>query len=356
MAVVIPAELLSGAQLTNGWIVGARLQPGPCATGGRFSVPYSVSRLRDDGSTEVAFLKALDFRVAATMKMPTVDALRILLNAYTFERDLVMACAGSRMTNVVRAIDAGSTTIDDDAIDPFLAEVPYIIFEAADGDIRDEVLSRIGTFDSAWSYRILHGVANGLRQLHQQGITHQDLKPSNVMAFGSIGKVGDLGRASAPSIGDLYDEPDRWGDLAYAPPELLYEEYHPDGAYRRLACDSYHLGSMLVFIFTGSGLTPLVLAQLAPTFDWRTWPRGYRNALPYVRNAYDYALGEVEAAVSEALRVDVMRLVRELCDPDPLVRGNPKAGASTRRFSMERYVARFDNLARAAERVLVGKA
>jgi hypothetical protein len=139
------------------------------------------------------------------------------------------------------------------------------------------------------------------------------------------------------------------GDLGYAPPELLYSEFHPDDHIRRLACDSYHLGSMVVYMYTGSGLTPLIEVELAPTFHWRTWPGDFRNALPYVRNAFDYVLSSLEPSIPEPPRTDVVRVVRELCDPDPLVRGHAEAGASARRYSMERYVSRFDLLARRAE-------
>jgi serine/threonine protein kinase len=334
--------------LDDGWTVGARILPRACSTGGHFSIAYAVSRSTSTGP-QSAFLKALDFTKASTMGLPLVDALQYMTRAYVVERDLVMRCADRRMKNVVTGMSAGDAQVVDPRVDPTFAQVPYIIFEQADGDIRDAVEAMLGAFDEAWSFRVLHGVANGLRQLHQEGIAHQDLKPSNVMAFGDLAKVGDLGRASSPDGSGLFDGAMIAGDLGYAPPELLYSEFQSDDRMRRLACDAYHLGSMLVFMYTGSGLTPLLETELAPAFHWRTWPGDFRNVLPYVRNAFDNVMSTLETALPKESREEVLRLVRELCDPDPQVRGDGRAGATTRRYSMERYVTRFDLLARRTE-------
>lgn len=248
-----PAELLEGLTLAGGWTVGARVVPKPCSTGGNFSVQYAASRPGSGGTVERAFLKALDFTMVASMPMPLADALQYVTRAYVFERDLVLRCSGRRMRNVVAGVDAGEVTVSDPRIDPTFAQVPYILFEEADGDVRSAVVARLGGFDAAWTFRVLHGVANGLRQLHQEGITHQDVKPSNVMAFGPLAKVGDLGRASVPEGSGPYERPGIVGDLGYAPPELLYSEFHADDRARRLACDMYHLGSMVVFMLSGAG-------------------------------------------------------------------------------------------------------
>jgi eukaryotic-like serine/threonine-protein kinase len=230
----------------------------------------------------------------------------------------------------------------------FLCQVPFIVFEAADGDVRAAMARAKETIDLAWSLRVLHGVANGLRQLHQAEIEHQDLKPSNVMTFDKVAKVGDLGRASNGGNGQFNHLPIA-GDLAYAPPELLFREENPDDRYRRRAVDAYHLGSLAVFVFAGVGLTTLLSAELGDSFHWRTWPRDYRNALPYVREAFDRVMVNVTDLIPEQVRNDVHRLIRELCDPDPLLRGDAKRGDSIARLSMDRYVSLLDKLARAAE-------
>ncbi len=346
-----PAQALEGLHLEGGWTVTSQLSREPGATGGTFSVPYIVER-RTGTRSERAFLKALDFTMVSELQMPLADALQTLTTAYMFERDIVLSCAGRRMSSVVLGIGAGEVTLDESSFDPryiFLSSVPYIIFECANGDVRSAMTKTRATFDEAWSLRVLHGVANGLRQLHQAGIAHQDLKPSNVMTFDKVAKVGDLGRASWAEAPGLFESNVIAGDRTYAPPELLYGEFHTDARVRRRSCDMYHLGSMAVFLLTGAGLTPLLEAEIDPAFHWRTWPRDYRNVLPYIREAFDSILTRLQPTIHEAGRAGLTSTIRELSDPDPLVRGNPASGRGPSRYSMDRYVSIFDRLAKRAE-------
>jgi hypothetical protein len=80
------AYRLEGLDLDGGWTVGARLEPGPAATGGNFSCGYHV--IGKDGKE--AFLKALDFSPALRAPDPA-RALQSLTEAYNFERNLVGA-------------------------------------------------------------------------------------------------------------------------------------------------------------------------------------------------------------------------------------------------------------------------
>src|SRR5262249_27237780 len=122
--------------------------------------------------------------------------------------------------------------------------------ELADsGDVR-KYLDVAARFDSAWVLRSLHHVATGLRQLHSAGIAHQDVKPSNVLVFDAkISKVADLGRASSQGESPPHEDHHIAGDPEYAPPELCYHHVVPDWNQRRLGCDAYLLGSMVVFFF-----------------------------------------------------------------------------------------------------------
>jgi hypothetical protein len=168
------------------------------------------------------------------------------------------------------------------------------------------------------------------------------------MTFKNTAKVGDLGRASDGSDGSLFSGEGMQGDRTYAPPELLYEYPQADDRTRRWSCDMYHVGSMVVFLVTGSGLTPLIFNELDPTFHVGVWPNPYLNVLPYVRDAYDRALVGVESRVREPLREDLMVLIREMCDPDPRLRGSPRLTALPR-YSIERYVSTFDRLSKKAD-------
>jgi serine/threonine protein kinase len=346
-----PADLLEGLTLEGGWVVTQRLERDPGATGGSFSSAYFVERHVEGMPFEMAFLKALDLSAAFNMPMGVVDALQYLTNAFIHERDLVMKCAAERLGSVVVGIEAGEVIVSDPSVNPLLKSVPYLIFERADGDVRKIMNDRLVGIDDAWAFRVLHGVANGLRQLHQTGISHQDVKPSNVMSYGKESRVGDLGRACLRDRTGFYDAMPIAGDPLYAPPEYLYGKIPSDYWIGRKAVDAFQLGSLLVFLLGGAGMTSLIQEELDDAFHWSTWPYPYENVLPYVRNAFDVAVESLVNSLSDNISVasEVESIVRELCDPDPSLRGFPSRGSRSHQFSMERYVSQFDRIALKAE-------
>lgn len=333
-----PAEKLAGLTLADGWKVVSPIAKSPSSTGGHFSHCYNVEK--GDGSK--AFLKALDYSSALQAPDPA-RALQALTAAYNFERDLLAKCRARNMDRVVRAVGDGSVIVGSDT-------VQYLILERAQGDIRAH-LGMLSSFDLAWMLRCLHHIATGLKQLHAAGIAHQDLKPSNVLVFsGDTSKIADLGRASHRVDPSPFDAFYCAGDLSYAPPELLYRFTPSDWAERRFGCDVYLLGSMIVFLFTGISMTALLKAELDPSLSWGTWTGSFADVLPYLRDAFGRAVSVVERQMtSDALRGELLPLIRQLCDPDPAVRGEPRRGSAGSPLALDRMVTRLDLLARRAE-------
>lgn len=348
MMVMNPALKLTGVVLEGKqgrWRVKELLPPGTGATGGCFSVRYVVERLDEDGSPagEEAFMKALDYSQAGEIGLPFIDGLKFFIDAFVWERDLVEQCSLKRMSNVVLGLDAGEIPVAGGPI----PVVNYLIFERADGDVRKR-LAVSDPFELAWKMRVLHNVANGLRQLHQVGVHHQDVKPSNILTFdeGKTAKVADLGRASQEGRVAGHDEFPVAGDPGYAPPELLYGEISDDLTVRRRAADLYHLGSMVLFLFTKIGTTAAIYSRLAPAFQPGTWTGPYRDVLPHVRDAFDQVALDLSSEVPTRIADDVVRVFRELCDPDPYLRGHVNRPEGTvSRYDLQRYVSRFDHLA-----------
>ncbi len=344
-----PAKQLQDMVLNGGWRV---LKPVPrpsSATGGHFSQCYLVES--NDGTT--AFLKALDYSEALESPDPA-RALQAMTDAYNFERDLLAKCRDRHMDRVVRALEDGSIRIDGA---PAGGVVQYIIFELGDGDVRSH-LARSQRIDFAWHLRSLHNIATGLRQLHIAGIAHQDVKPSNVLVFDkNTSKVADLGSAAYKGHKGPTDEFPCAGDYTYAPPELLYRFIDPDWNQRRFGCDVYLLGSMVIFFFTGFGTTSMLMNELQETLQWRNWDGSFEDVLPYLRDAFGRVVDQFAANLPAGeLRDELKIAVCQLCDPDPRRRGHPanRRGMGSP-FSLERYVSKFDLLARRAEmRVLRG--
>ena len=330
------AHKLLGLELPGGWKVTAKHERTDGASGGRYSVCYLVER---NGTR--AFLKALDF--SRVQEAPDfVRALQAVTEAFNFERDLVQSCYDHRMDRVVSPLADGAVVVDDS----YLGKVHYIIFEAADCDVRTYV-AKLAASEITWKLRALHHITTGLHQLHTAGIAHQDIKPSNIVIFGPESKVADLGRASlkgvqGPSDGERYP-----GDKTYAPLELMYDYLDPDFNMRRFGCDLYLLGSMVTFLFGGIGATAAVLSHLHSDHLPENWHGKYAEVLPYVRNAFGLAVQNFGEHLEGAqLRTELVETVTQLCEPDPALRGHPnnRIGIGNR-FSLERFISRFDRLA-----------
>ena len=199
------SEHLESRTLASGWKVGQRVQKAQGATGGFFSVCYTATKDGEEG-----FLKAFNFSQFLNLSTrhghhrPIVDVIGEMIEAYRYERDLSTLCKRRNVRKVVFVKDAGEEIVPGYSI----TLVPYLIFEVADGgDIRSR-LSFASALESAWKLRSLHSVAVGLKQLHGIDVSHQDLKPSNVLLFDEESKIGDLGRSTCLALkSSLNDEP-----------------------------------------------------------------------------------------------------------------------------------------------------
>ena len=346
-----PSMHLKGKILEDGWTVEEIVPIGRSTTdgtGGNFSVAYKVT----GKNGEKAFLKALDYSRA--MKNPNQSRiLYAMTSAYLFECDVLERCNKRNLDRVVRALKTGTVFVDEPNDK---GQVEYIIFELAEGDVRKQLKGFTEKFDTAWRLRSLQHIATGLKQLHSNRIAHQDLKPSNVLVFDkNVSKLGDLGRASYQGHNPKHDELPVAGDPVYAPIDLAYGYVLPDWNERRLGCDFYHLGCMVVFFFAGVSMTALTLKYLdesfRPPYFGGTYRESFENALPYVRKAFNEAIEEFGKQIHDlTLRKKLTEIVRQLCEPEISLRGHPKERSNGRNsFSLERYITIFDLLAKRAE-------
>jgi len=335
-----PAQELEGLVLNDRWKVLTKIVRPPEATGGHFSVGYII----EDPSGHKAFLKALDFAKALADEDPTKH-LKIMNDAFIFEKEILRQCKDHRLSHVVFATDEGIIRLPD-CPNP----VPFLIFELAESDIRS--LQKVGqAFDLAWTLRSLHQITVGLWQLHKIEIAHQDLKPSNILVYKDDQlKVADVGRAECKNLTAPHSDWPIPGARSYAPPEFLYNEISPDWECRRFGCDLYHLGSMVVFFFCGIQMTAILKTKIRQNHIWGIWTGSYREVLPYVRDAFERALEEIRVSVPKDIRTGIIITIKQLCEPDPYLRGHPenRVGHSNR-YSVERFISFFDLNARKAE-------
>ncbi len=343
-----PAHSLLNLKLSDGWEVIQKIEKDKeIDTGGKFSVGYLVKN--DKG--EKGFLKALNFS-KALLAPDAPRVIQAMTEAYNYERDLLEKCKGYRLRRVVTPIAYGSIKVPGN-FGP-LENVYYIIFEKADGDIRKQ-LSLLKAFDLAWCLRSMHHTATGIMQLHSKGIAHQDLKPSNVLVFKKQGsKVTDLGQATDINNASPLDDKTIVGDLGYAPIELFYGYIISDEFERRFGIDLYLLGSLFFFYFSNVSTTQAICTKLKCHVGPNRSQNNFINDLPYIRKAFNEAINDLRAdmlPITKNLTDDIIIMVREMCEPDPKLRGHPKdiKMVHGNQYSLIRYVSKLDLLAKKAE-------
>lgn len=339
-----PANELMGSRCDR-WTIEERLDTRDDRTAGAFSVGYIA---RSENGDRV-FVKALRLPFAG-VGGAQVDLLASVLEQYRFERDVARACANRKMTRVVRTLYDGQIRVETQ-IGPI--DVPVIVFELADGDIRD-ALDEVRREDAGWALRTAHQVAIGLFQLHQADIAHQDLKPANVLVFseGVGSKVGDLGRAAMRGRAAPHEALAVAGDRRHAAPERLFKWEDTDWGRRRIGSDVFALGSLLTFMFARVSMTALLQKHLLPLgVDWRYWGGTFEEALPFLERAYADALEELQGQLPVAIRSELLELIRGLCAPDPRRRGDPRSARTVGKpLALESCVSRLNRLARKMER------
>lgn len=340
------AQLLEGKVLDGGWQVVKKLEQNHHHTGGVYSSYYEVKNGDRKG-----FLKAFDYSAAARATNDFAKEINNITAAYNLEKEILEICTNNGCKNVIRILDKGFINV---AEAPTYPRVEYLILELAEkGNLRDVLHTDQVTLE--WKIRSLHQLAKGLSELHRLSIAHQDVKPSNIVQLASgKTKITDLGSAVTVN-GDPGKLPDRQlrnlaGTWNYAPPELLYGYLNPDDTIRRIGCDLYLLGSMVVFYFTDMSMTALIKANLSESLCW-TVPTNYGNyssLKSYVIVAFEKALEDIGAKIEdEYLRKKIIEIIKHLCNPDPLQRGHEKSIAQKgSNFNLERFITSFDLLAR----------
>lgn len=338
---------LENLVLEGGWTVGPPNNFDGDHTGGAFSVTYIATR----GDGTKGFLKVLDLGPALASN-DLVDTLTTLTAEFRAERNLCEMCGTKRLSRVVTAITHGEIKVPGFVI----GTVPYIIFELATHDVR-VALSRAEQIDTVIKLEYAHSLATGVRQLHQLGVAHQDIKPSNILVFPesanrAVGKIGDLGRAYREDVDSPHDDVLIPGDRSYAPPEQQYRHQFDDPAIRRFAADLYQLGSLITFMFTGRTMNTFITINLARHHRWAFYGDTYQSVIPYLDEAYETALQQIESELPPVVAGRLVSLIRYLCEPDAALRGHPAsrkqpAGSN---FSLERTVAELDLLVRIAAR------
>lgn len=319
-----PKQLLTGRTLSSGWTLVEQLPKSPDATGGNFGVGYRATR-----GSETAFVKAVDF-VEAMGKPDPMAELHKLTSDAKFEQDVLAYCTHHGMSRVMRYLGHEYLQLESSNL---MSQVSCLIMEVGDEDLR-RLMSRSGETSCVWTLKVMSDVSLALTQLHKGGIAHQDIKPSNVISVSGrnganekILKVGDLGRVTSQNHKGPFDSREWPGDLSYSPPERWYHHVPKDWNDRREAADAYMLGSLLIFLSTGTTLQSLVSPLIPEQFWPINWGGSYdQDLLAVLFDAHTRVLEDrLRPMLMSEIEVEVLKIASELTHPDPQLRGDTRA-------------------------------
>jgi len=339
------AHGLLGKTLKSGWTVIKKIEKEDNQTGSFFSVCYLVEK-----EEEICFMKAFDFAkflsISVEEDKSMMDVMNDMTTAYKYERDLSKHCQDHHVTKVAFVKEASEEIVPGYSI----TIVPYLVFDLAEGDVR-KTMAYSHKVNLSWKLKSLHDVAVGLMQLHKIEVSHQDLKPSNILVYKEVCKIGDLGRSMCQAMEGPYNNRIFTGDWTYAPPELMYRYHEKDWKSRVFATDCYLLGSLISFYFSGLPMTALIRNHLPDKFSWEKWKGKFEEIEPYLQNAFEDAIKEFSENIeSKELKSELTKLVKYLCNPFPKKRGHPiNLNQNSSNFGLERFVTRLDYLKRKSE-------
>jgi serine/threonine protein kinase len=332
---VYPANKLLNVTLNDGWFVESKVVE-LTTTSGKYSTCYIVSKNGHKG-----FLKAFDYRDLA--KPGGRDVFDRLNAKFGRERDILKKCKKLEIATVVEFITSDEYYFVEGDLNE---KVDYFITEySRDGNIQ-KCIENNSLIDLANKFQSIADIFHGLSELHSKAIWHLDVKPSNLLYFieQQLTKIADFGSARQ-WVGENLDDDDKIEDLnsifttrLYAPPEILYNHQWTDdwNLYRR-KIDLYLVGNVLVKFFTNLSFTALLRDEITEFDDWNNNQNlgKFSQILPSLMTASSEVYLTIKNEINEVneecgMPLDkkeieqIMLTIKQLCCPDPKLRGNPK--------------------------------
>lgn len=232
---------------------------------------------------------------AIDLRLQREVALKVLLP--NMAADPVVA---SRFDREARALAAAAhpavvAVFDVEPGDPETGREPYYVMELCEGgSLADQF--KIGKLDPAQVVPTIAAVAEGLAEIHRQGVIHRDIKPHNILFVGDRPKLADFGlaRSEHPTeLSALTAEGTMLGTLPYLAPELFA------GVPPTTASDVYALGATA---FQGlTGRLPRPAGSMSEIVESRlVAPPSVSSVSPELGEAFDEPIAAAIAVEASA--------------------------------------------------------
>ncbi len=92
------------------------------------------------------------------------------------------------------------------------------------------------------------------------------------------------------------------------------------------------------------------MTKLAAPYRPNAWGATYAEVVPHIKAALTEALQEISIDFPSEFKLELIQIVLDLCNPEPLLRGHSgrNGASSVGLLWLQRYVARFDILEKSA--------
>jgi serine/threonine-protein kinase len=190
---------------------------------------------------------------ATDLRLEREVAVKVLLP--NLARDPSLADRFDREARMLAAVahPGVAAVFDVDGGNPATGREPFYVMELCDGGSLADRIEAGGRLDPGDVIPTITAVAQGLAELHHQGLIHRDVKPGNILFCGGRPKLADFGLARADASSDqttLTEPGTTVGTLGYLAPELLR------GGQPSIASDTYGLGATAFHALTGRAPRP----------------------------------------------------------------------------------------------------
>jgi serine/threonine protein kinase len=292
---------------------------------------YRVGRYLAGGGFGMVF-EAVNISTGSSFAMKILEPSSNAQAAAEFDAEGVLLQKLSNRSAVINWVDSGTAMMPVSLPGGASAHLPvkFHVMSLASGALNELLEDPVQRANIPWEERLSHwrGAILGVHQMHLSKVAHRDLKSSNCLLMVHKGntevRITDLGRSKdfslAPTLpADAYAF--GRGDARFAPPEHLWcqggltEDDFRQG-------DLYGLGSLLVELATGQPMTALAVGswndiQRVRMQGLNDRRNGITQDIATLRPKYYRAIEHVGAEFPPAIRPEAIRVLRQLCDPEP---------------------------------------
>lgn len=235
-----------------------------------------------------------------------------------FEKEMILV-AGFSHPNLVTAYDAGE-----------FSQRPFLVTEFIDGTDLAARVRKQGTLPVAMAVDCILQAARGLAYVHQRGVVHRDVKPSNLLldADGCV-KVSDLGLARftqhSPELDDMPAGDETSTEVVMGTVDYMAPEQGRSATFADEQSDIYSLGCTLCYLLKGRPVFPggSVIDRLhAHRFTDPPNLTDLRRDVPAAVNAVFQKMLAKEPAHRYAAMSDVVEAFESLRGLEPVAGGD----------------------------------